>query len=270
MTIDKTAIIEKGAKIEEGVTVEPYAVIKSDVHLKKGVTVKSHAYIEGHTTIGENTTIYPFASIGTKTQDRKFKGEKTYVRIGQNCEIREYVSINSSCGEDSAVTIGDNCLLMGYCHVAHHCEIGNHVVMANASMLAGHVTIEDHVNVGGMTAVHQFCRIGAHAMIGGQSGILRDVPPYTIGFGSRAYRIGGINIVGLKRLKFERKDMQALLKAYKITYREGLPINEALDKIEKELEPSPAIIHWLQFARNSKRGLSGIGLDEKIPEELTV
>lgn len=268
MSIHETAIIEKGAKIGKNVTVEPYAVIKKDVILKDNVTIKAHAYIDGHTTIGEDTVIYPFASIGAQTQDRKYKGETTYVNIGARTEIREYVTVNSSCGEETSVNIGDDCLIMAYCHVAHHCEIGNHVIMANAAMLAGHVTIEDYANIGGMTAVHQFCRIGAHAMVGGQSGIVRDVPPYTIGFGSRLYRIGGLNLVGLRRRKFPREDIQALLQAYKITYRSGLSISEALEKIENELQPSPAIVHWLQFARSSKRGLSGLGLEETSPDEL--
>ena len=266
--VHPTAIVEEGARLEEGVVIEAYAIVKQHVHLKKNVTVKSHAYIDGHTTIGEETTIYPFASIGAKTQDRKFNGEVTYVKIGQQCEIREYVTINSSCGEGSTVELGDNCLIMAYCHIAHHCHIGNHVIMANASMLAGHVTIEDYVTLGGMTAVHQFCRIGAHAMVGGQSGLVHDVPPYTIGYGSRRVRIGGLNLVGLRRHKFKREDLQLLNEAYKTTYREGLSLAEALEKIEDTLDPSPVIVHWLQFARTSKRGLSGLGLDESTPDEL--
>ncbi|HPE85150.1 MAG: acyl-ACP--UDP-N-acetylglucosamine O-acyltransferase [Chlamydiia bacterium] len=266
--IHVTAVVEEGAQIGRGVTIEPYAIIKKNVILEDLVTVKSHAYVDGHTTVGKGTVIYPFASVGSKTQDRKFKGEKTYVKIGQNCEIREYVTINSSCGEESSVIIGDDCLFMAYCHVAHHCEIGNHVTMANASMLAGHVVIEDSVTVGGMTAVHQFCRLGAHSMIGGQSGIVRDIPPYTVGFGSRLYRIGGLNLIGLRRRKFSREDIASLNEAYKITYRSGLSLNEALEKIEKEIEPNPCIIHWLQFARSSKRGLSGLGLDESSLDEL--
>ncbi len=266
--IHPTAVVEEGAQIGKGVIVEPYAIVKKNVVLEDLVVIKSHAYVDGHTTVGKGTTIFPFASVGSKTQDRKFKGEKTYVKIGQNCEIREYVTINSSCGEDSCVTIGDDCLFMAYCHVAHHCEIGNHVTMANASMLAGHVTIEDCVTIGGMTAVHQFCRLGAHSMIGGQSGIVHDVPPYTVGFGSRRYRIGGLNLIGLRRRKFSREDIAALNQAYKITYRSGLSLIEALEKIENEIEPNPCIIHWLNFARSSKRGLSGLGLDESAPDEL--
>ena len=267
-SIHPTAIVAPGAKIGKKVVIEPYAVVGENVILEDRVVIKSHAYIDGHTTIGKNTVVFPFASVGSKTQDRKYKGERTYVKIGQNCEIREYVTVNSSCGEDSAVIIGDDCLLMAYCHVAHHCEIGNHVTMANASMLAGHVTIEDYVTVGGMTAIHQFCRIGAHTMLGGQSGIVRDVPPYTIGYGSRRYRIGGLNVVGLKRRKFKREEIQALNQAYKLTYRSNLPLAEALEKIEEEIQPLPCIIHWLQFARQSQRGLSGLGLDESAPDEI--
>ena len=267
--IHPMAIVEEGAQLEDDVVIEPYAIVKKNVTLKKGVVVKSHAYIDGHTTVGANTTIYPFACIGTQTQDKKYQGEKTFVKIGQNCNIREYVSINSSCGEGTSVSVGDRCLIMAYCHLAHHCQIGNDVTMANGSMLAGHVTIEDHVNVGGMTAVHQFVRIGAHSMVGGQSGLVHDVPPYTIGYGSRKVRIGGLNLVGLRRRKFKREDIRLLNEAYKLTYRSGLSLQQALERIEAELDPVPVIVHWLQFARSSTRGLSGLGLEESAPEEMS-
>ncbi len=255
--IHPLAVVEPGAKIGQNVIVEPFAVVKGSVELKDGAVIKSHAYIDGNTTIGEGTVIWPGASIGTKTQDLKFRGEKTFVHIGKRCEIREYVTINSSCQENSVVRIGDECLLMAYCHVAHNCEIGNRVIMANSSMLAGHVIVEDCVRIGGMTPVHQFSRIGCYSMVGGFSGVLRDIPPYTIG-GGHPYKFGGINIVGLKRSHFPLEVRNAIGKAFKITYRSGLHLEEALAQIEREIEPLDEIKHWIAFCKSSKRGLQGL------------
>ena len=255
--IHPLAIVEPGAKLGKNVTVEPFAVVKGTVTLEDNVIIKSHAYIDGHTTIGEGTVIWPSASIGTKTQDLKFRGEKTYVIIGKRCEIREFVTINSSCQEGSIVRIGDDCLIMAYCHVAHNCEIGNRVIMSNSAMLAGHVIVEDCAIIGGMTPVHQFSRIGKHAMVGGFSRIPRDVPPYTVG-GGFPYKFGGINIIGLKRHKFPLEVRIALSKAFKITYRTGLHLEDAIAQIESEIEPFTEVKHWIEFCRSSKRGLIGL------------
>lgn len=254
--IHPTAIIESGAKIGNNVTVEAYAVIKGTVTLEDNVVVKSHAYLDGHTTIGEGTVIWPSASIGTKTQDLKFRGEKTFVVIGKNCEIREFATINSSCQENSTVKIGDNCLIMAYCHVAHNCEIGDRVIMANNANLAGHVIVEDHAIIGGMTPVHQFSRIGKYSMVGGFSRITHDVPPYTIGAGL-PYKLGGLNLVGLKRHGFPLEVRRALTQAFRMTYRSGLHLKDALSRIEEEVELNPHVKHWVEFCRASRRGLIG-------------
>lgn len=255
--IHPQAIVEPGANIGKNVTIEPFAVVKKTVTLEDHVVIKSHAYIDGNTTIGEGTVIWPSASIGTKTQDLKFRGEKTYVVIGKRCEIREFVTINSSCQENSTVRIGDECLIMAYCHVAHNCEIGNRVVMSNSAMLAGHVIIEDCAIIGGMTPIHQFSRIGCYAMVGGFSRVPRDVPPYTVG-GGFPYKFGGINIIGLKRHQFPLEVRVALSKAFKLTYRSGLHLEEAISQIEKELAPHKEVQHWIQFCKTSKRGLLGL------------
>lgn len=255
--IHPLAVVESGAKIGKDVVIEAFAVVKGSVELKDNVVIKSHAYIDGNTTIGEGTVIWPGASIGTKTQDLKFRGEKTFVEIGKRCEIREYVTINSSCQENSTVRVGDDCLLMAYCHVAHNCEIGNKVVMSNSAMLAGHVIVEDCARIGGMTPVHQFSRIGCYAMVGGFSGVLRDVPPYTVG-GGFPYKFGGINIVGLKRHQFSLEVRKAISKAFKLTYRSGLHLEEALSEIEKNVEPLKEIKHWIEFCKTSKRGILGL------------
>jgi UDP-N-acetylglucosamine acyltransferase len=255
--IHPLAIVEPGATIGKNVTIEPFAVVKKNVTLEDNVVIKSHAYIDGNTTIGEGTIIWPSASIGTKTQDLKFRGEKTFVVIGKRCEIREFVTINSSCQENSTVRIGDECLIMAYCHVAHNCEIGNRVVMSNSAMLAGHVIVEDCAIIGGMTPIHQFSRIGCYAMVGGFSRVPRDVPPYTVG-GGFPYKFGGINIIGLKRHKFPLEVRVALSKAFKITYRSGLHLEEAIHQIQSQIEPHQEVKHWIEFCKNSKRGLLGL------------
>jgi len=252
--IDPRAYVEPGAEIEEDVVVEAFAVVKKTVKLKKGVVIKSHAYIDGNTTIGENTIIWPSASIGTKTQDLKFQGEQTYVVIGKNCEVREFATINSSCQEGSVVSIGDGCLIMAYCHIAHNCTLGKKVIMSNGAMLAGHVTIEDYAIIGGMTPIHQYCRIGAFAMVGGFSRISKDIPPYTLGTGA-PYKLGGLNLVGLKRHKFSLPVRQSLSKIFRLIYRSGLHLEEALVKIKEEVTPSKEVEHFINFCQTSKRGL---------------
>lgn len=256
-TIHPTAVIEEGAELGENVTIEPYVIVKKNVRLGNNVTIKSHAYIDGHTTIGDGTVIYPSASIGTKTQAKRYQGETTYVRIGKNCEIREFVTINSSCDEGSTVEVGDHCLIMAYCHIAHHCHVGNHVIMANGAMLAGHVTIEDYANIGGMTPVHQFVRIGKHAMVGGLSRITNDIPPYTLGAGI-PYRVAGLNLIGLKRHNFSIDLRKALTKAFKLIYRSGIQFHEAVARIDEEVEKTEPIKHWIDFCKTSKRGLIGL------------
>lgn len=252
--IHPTAIVEEGAVLGADVTLEAYAVVKSQVTLGDGVVVKSHAYIDGHTAIGAGTVIYPCASIGTQTQDLKFRGEKTFVRIGERCQIREFVTINASCQEGTAVEVGDECLIMAYCHIAHNCQIGDRVIMSNNATLAGHVTVEDYAIIGGMTPVHQHVRIGCHSMVGGMSRIGQDIPPFFIG-GDIPFRFGGLNLIGLKRRGFALQTRQQLAEAFKLLYRSGLKVEEALEKISSELDPLPEVNHLVAFCRGTRRGL---------------
>lgn len=256
-SIHPTAVVESGAIIGQNVTIEPYAVVKSNVKLADNVVIKSHCYIDGNTTIGEGTVIYPFASIGTKTQDLKFRGEKTFVEIGKRCQIREFVTINSSTMENSVVKVGDECLIMAYCHVAHNCEVGNRVIMSNNATLAGHVIVEDNAIIGGLTPIHQFARIGTYAFVGGMSRVTHDIPPYTIGAGI-PFKFGGLNLVGLKRNGFPLPVRLELTRAFKILYRSNLNMQQALDKIERELAPLPEVQNFVRFCRSSKRGLMGL------------
>ena len=264
--IHSTAVVEKGAHIGKDVEIGPYSIISSNVVLEDGVVVKAHAYIDGHTTIGERSVIWPGAVIGTKTQDLKFKGEKTFVQIGSDCEIREYVTIHASCGEGTSVRVGNNCLIMAYCHLAHNSILGDRVILSNNATLAGHVTVEDAAIIGGLSAIHQFARVGRHAMVGGMSRVTHDVPPYTIGAGS-PYRLGGLNLVGLRRHGFPLNVRIALARAFKILYRSGMPVHDALQKIEDEIEPIPEIQCWLEFCRSTKRGLIADGGKEKRNED---
>lgn len=264
--IHPAAFIEPGAQIGAHVIVEAFAVVKKHVKLEDSVIVKSHVYLDGHTTIGEGCVIYPFASIGTKTQALKYHGEITFVRIGKHCEIRENVTINSSFEENSEVVVGDRCLIMAYCHIAHHCNVGNRVIMSNNVNLAGHVTVEDNAIIGGMTAIHQFSRIGTHAMVGGMSRITHDIPPYTIGAGI-PYKFGGLNIIGLKRHGFPLKTRKELNKAFKLLYRSNLRMDEALQRIEREVEKLPEIQHWINFCNSSKRGLMCLAGGSSIDED---
>lgn len=263
MSIHPFAYIEEGAQIGKNVTVEPFAVIKKNVIIEDNVIVKSNAYIDGFTTLKKNVVVWPGACIGTKPQDLKFKGEKSFVVIGENTEIREYVTINSSCSENSKIEIGKKCLIMAYCHVAHNCSIGDYVVLANNCNLAGHVLIEDHVIVGGMTPIHQFSRIGKHAMVGGFSGVSHDVPPFTIGRGL-PYRLGGLNIIGLKRKGFPLEVRNELAKAFRITFRMGLRLEESLKKIENELKPIEEVRYWVNFCKTTERGIINLeGITKK-------
>lgn len=255
--IHPTAIVEEGAKIGKNVTIEPYAIIKKNVTLEDNVIIKSHVYVDGFTTIGSGTTIWPSASIGTKTQDLKYRGEETYVKIGKNCEIREFATINSSTFEGTTVQVGDRCLIMAYCHIAHNCVIGNDVVMSNNSLLAGHVVVEDFAIIGGMTPVHQFARIGCHSMVGGMSRVTNDVPPFTVG-GGVPYCMGGINRIGLKRRNFPFETRRALASAYRLVYRSRLHLDEALKRIEEEVDLIPEVCHFVKFCRETKRGLIGM------------
>ena len=217
--IHKTCIIDKKAKISSTAKIGPYTVIGPNVKIGENVEIHSHVNISGNTKIGDGNKIFPFASIGNDPQDLKYKGEDTKLEIGKNNIIREYVTINPGTEGGGGITkIGDGCLLMICSHVAHDCYIGNNVVIANNVPLGGHVTIEDNVVIGGNSAVQQFTRIGRLAMIGGMTGVLKDVIPFGLSFGNRNF-LKGINIIGLKRKSYENKKIMQLNEAYeKIFY----------------------------------------------------
>ena len=228
--IHKSSVIDTKAKIGKNVKIGPFCFVGPKVQLDDGVELISNVHIEGNTKIGKGTKIYPFASIGTDPQDLKYKGEANSLDIGQNNVIREYVTINpGTSGGGSKTVIGNNCLFMISSHVAHDCQIGSNVVIANNVPLGGHVTIEDSVIIGGNSAVQQFTRIGRLAMIGGMTGVLKDVIPFGLSFGNRNY-LKGINLIGLRRKKYDNKKIMELDQAYKKIFSSS-NLREILSKI---------------------------------------
>lgn len=221
-TIHPTAIVEPGAELGAGVRVGPYCVVGARATLGDEVEVISHAVIAGNTVIGARTRIFPFASIGHAPQDLKYKGEDLRLVIGRDNIIREYVTMNpGTAGGGMETRVGDGCLFMASAHVAHDCVLGNHVILANNVALGGHIAVGDYAFLGGQSAVHQFVRIGPHAMIGGLTGVERDVIPFGMVVGDRA-RLTGLNIVGLQRRGFSREEIQALRTAYQMIFGEDL------------------------------------------------
>ena len=253
--IHPTAIISPDAQLEEGVEIGPYAIIGSDVKIGKNTVIGPHTVIDDYVHIGEGNRIFQFCSIGAPPQDLKFGGEKTRVIIGNFNTIREFVTIHRATTADIGVTIiGDNNLIMAYCHVAHNCKLGDKIIMSNAATLAGHIHIEDNAIISGLTGIHQFCRIGAHCIIGGASAVSKDVPPYCIAQGNHA-KLFGLNLVGLKRRNFSEKTIKAIKDAYRIIFRSDLLLEAALKKVQDEVENIPEVNHLIKFIRESERGI---------------
>jgi len=250
--IHETAVIDKKAKVSKLCNIGPYSVIGPNVQLDDNVEIHSHVSISGNTKIGEGTKIFPFASIGTQPQDLKYKGEKNALLIGKKNIIREYVTINPGTeGGGGLTTIGDNCLFMISSHIAHDCKIGNHVVIANNVPLGGHVIIEDSVTIGGNSAVQQFTRIGRLAMVGGMTGVLKDVIPFGLSFGNRNY-LKGLNLIGLKRKKYENKTIMELQEAYKKIFS-SKNLHENLSKINGEFKNNELVQEVTEFISKDKK-----------------
>ena len=255
MKIHPTAIIADDAQLGEGVEIGAYSIIGADVKIGENTIIGPHAVIDDYTHIGEGCHIFQFASIGAGPQDLKFSGEKTRVVIGNFNTIREFVTIHRSTTADIGVTIiGDHNLIMAYCHVAHNCKLGNNIIMSNGATLGGHTHIEDYAIIGGLTGVHQFSHIGAHCIVGGASGVNKDVPPYTTAAGNHA-KLFGLNLIGLKRRGFSEETIKALKKAYRTIFRSHLLLSEAIKKAESEMEDFPEVKHFVQFIKESKRGV---------------
>ena len=252
--IHETAVIHPGARLGKDVEIGPYAVIGEHVIIGEGTVVGAHVVVDGWTSIGKHCVIFPGASIGAEPQDLKFRGEKSYVFIGDYTKIRECATVNRATGEGEETRIGSHCLMMAYTHVAHNCVVGNHVIMSNAATLAGHVVVEDRAVIGGLAGVHQFVKIGRNAMIGGASKIVQDIPPFVIVDGHPA-KVAGLNNVGMARSGVGPQSRRNLKKAYKILYRSGLNLAQAIAVMEQELETCEEVEHLMRFLRNAERGI---------------
>ena len=252
MMIHNSSVIDKKAKISKNVKIGPFCYVGPNVELQENVELVSNVHIEGTTCIGNGTKIFPFASIGTQPQDLKYKNEKNSLSIGKNNIIREYVTINPGTeGGGTKTLIGDSCLFMISSHIAHDCIIGNNVIIANNVPLGGHVTIEDSVVIGGNSAVQQFTRIGRLAMIGGMTGVLKDVIPFGLSIGNRNY-LQGLNLIGLRRKKYENKLIIGLDKAYKEIFS-SKNLYENLSKINGEYKDNKLVSEVIKFIEKDKK-----------------
>ena len=250
--IHNSSVIDKEAKIGKNVKVGPFCYVGPKVHISDDVELISNVHIEGNTKIGKGTKIFPFASIGTQPQDLKYKGESNSLEIGENNTIREYVTINPGTEKGGRKTVvGNNCLLMISSHIAHDCNIGNDVIIANNVPLGGHVTIEDSVVIGGNSAVQQFTRIGRLAMVGGMTGVLKDVIPFGLSLGNRNY-LRGINLIGLKRKKYNNKKIMELDAAFKKIFS-SKNLHENLSKINGEYKGNDLVKEVINFISKDKK-----------------
>lgn len=257
--IHPTAIVAPGARLHPSVTVGPYAVIGPDVTIGAGTRIGPHVVIEGRTSIGSDNIFYQFGSIGAAPQDKKYAGEDTALEIGDRNVVREFVTLNRGTAQDAGATrIGSDNLLMAYVHIAHDCQLGDQLILANNATLAGHVHLGDWVFLGGFTTVHQFCRIGAHAMTAFTAAVSQDVPPFVTAAGNRAVP-SGINSEGLRRRGYSSAQIMAVKRGYKLVYRSGLPLAEALAALQQEETKSPEAADALrllrEFIASSPRGI---------------
>ena len=252
--IHPTVIIDPKAELASDVEVGPYSIIGPNVKIGSGTTVGPHCILDGYTTMGSHNRIFAGAIVGSIPQDLKYKGGKTYLEIGDENIIREYVTLNPGTDEGTKTVLGNKNELMAYVHVAHDCIIGNGVIIANAGTLAGYVTVEDKAVVGGLSAVHQFVRLGRLSIVGGCSKVVQDIPPFSMCDGHPA-KVYNLNLVGLRRAKISLKAINLLKKAFKILFFSGLSKTHAIAKIEQEVEQCPEVEHVIFFAKTTARGV---------------
>lgn len=253
--IHPNAVVDVNAELHESVEVGPFAVIGPNVKIGENTKVGAHVVIQGPTTIGDNNKFSPFSSIGGTPQDRKYRDEPTRLEIGNGNTIHEYVTISRGTIQDEGVTIvGDDNWIMAYAHIAHDVRLGSHTVLANTATLAGHVHIGDHAILGGFSKIHQFCKVGEHAFLGMDATIGQDIPPYVLA-GGVPVAPRGINSEGLKRRGFDTDQLRAIKQAYRLVYRKGLKLSEAMDELQPLAEANPILKTFVEFIENSERGL---------------
>lgn len=253
--IHPSAVVSPKAKIADGVCIGPFSIIGEKVEIGRDTVIDSHAVIDGNTVIGEKNRVYPYVSLGLPPQDVGYSGEDTRLVIGDENIIREFVTVNRATTKQDRVTrIGNNNYLMAYAHVAHDCTLGNSIIMSNAATLGGHIEIGDKAIIGGLVAIHQFVRIGAYAFIGGMTATVKDIPPFMMASGDRA-KLYGLNVRGLKREGFSREKIDGLKRAYQILWRDHHLLNEAVKRVQEEIEPFEELDMLLDFITSSKRGV---------------
>jgi UDP-N-acetylglucosamine acyltransferase len=254
--IHPTAIVDSGCELGADVVIGPYTIVEGNTILGDGTRVDAFAQVKNFTSLGKNNHIYSYACIGEAPQDIKYRGEETWLRLGDNNRIREYTTLNRGTPDGKGVTvIGSNCFLMAYTHVAHDCELSDDVIMANGATLAGHVRMGYRSVIGGLSAVHQFVRIGEYSFIGGKSGVAQDIPPYMLAAGDRA-KLYSPNIIGMRRAGFDRQEIAAVKKAFHTIWTQGLSREEGMRKAEEELGNFKAVEKLLSFIRSSARGIA--------------
>ncbi len=255
MQIHSTAIVSPGARIGKGCLIGPYVVIGDDVELGEGVRIDAHCVIDGRTSIAGNAHIFPFVSIGLPPQDLKFAGEETKTEIGSGTRIREFVTVHrGTAGGGGLTRIGKDCFLMAQAHVAHDCLIGDGVLMANAATLAGHVVVEDGANIGAYSGVHQFCRVGREAYVGGYSVVVKDALPFALTVGNHA-KCYGVNKVGMRRRGYSRESLDALHHAFHLLLSAKLNTTQAIEQMRSDIKGSPEVDELIRFVESSKRGV---------------
>jgi len=254
--VHSTALVERGAELDDGVQIGPYAIVGANVRIGRDTRVGAHCVIAGHTLIGAGNRMFPFCSIGEEPQDKKYRGEPTRLVIGERNTFRESVTVNCGTVQDAGVTtVGDDNWVMAYVHIAHDCVVGNQVILANCTQLAGHVHVDDHAILGGFTGVHQFCSIGAHAITSVGSVVLQDIAPYVLAAGSPAAP-RGINSEGLRRRGFDAPTVQAIKRAYRVLFRSGVALEEARTRLDEMAVEVPAVGVLGAFIDRARRGLA--------------
>lgn len=252
--IHSTAIVDSKAEIANDVEIGPWAFVGPHCHIGAGTTVAMRATLESHVKLGKQVRVGIGSVLGGLPQDLKFKGEETWVEIGDHTTIREYATINRGTSESFKTTVGKNCFLMSYVHLAHDCHVGNNVIISNGTQLAGHVTVEDFAGISGLCAVHQFARIGQHCYVGGHSRVAQDVPPFVRAVGN-PIKLFGLNSVGLQRRGFEPDTIAELKKAYRLFFRsDDLNLSQAIEQAKSDLKMIPEVKALIEFLKTSKRG----------------
>jgi UDP-N-acetylglucosamine acyltransferase len=252
--IHPTALIDPSARIEGGVVIDPYAIVGRHVSIGEGTRIGAFTVVGDHTSIGPRNRIFHHATVGSESQDLKYSGEKTYLILGESNVIREYATLNRATGEGQATIVGNGNVFMAYSHLAHNCMVHNHCIFANAAEVGGHVMVEDYAILGGLAAIHQFCRIGAHSIVGAASKVTQDVPPFLIADG-HPVRPHGLNRIGLRRRSFTPEEMHDIDSAYKIVYDRSLLLDQAIERLRRDYPGAPHIEQIVEFLERTDRGI---------------